>query len=538
MIVKSFKRLLALVIVTAVVLIVLAIALVNLVDRFVIEDAASQDRHQAFLRAAAAVSRIISQSGNIHDVNALDTAIQDVLTIRPGLHRLSVFDSVEDGSLIWSSELERAPKSLTPQELGEIRAGRSPSYFDTSTNNRAWVIAAPIMMNGQIIGALRGHFSVAKFDRIAELEQARARLIAIGMVVVTCLAFFALIRRQVHRPIHRLLESMHRAEAGDLTSRASLIGPTDLQEVSRQFNRMLDRVRAAMNDKEQLLEEIKSFNGTLTSRIGEATQELQQTHAMLVEARIQAERNEKLAALGELSAVMAHELGNPLNAIGGHLQLLQREITLKEPNRHLTIMQAEIDRMVTIIQHILASTRLQVQSAPVDLNEVIEEVRGLIAPTLSEKRIVLKTDLAPSLPAVAGDHRALHGVVFNLATNAIQAMPDGGELEISTSPFIGDGMEAIAVFQGTRVKTRAVRLLFRDSGCGIPPENLKRIFEPFFTTRHHEGGTGLGLAICHRVVLSLGGRIGVASTIGHGTRFVVDLPAWEGASEGGSFHGD
>lgn len=538
MIRKSFKGLLSLVIVTAIALIVLTIATVNLVDRSVIEDAAAEDRHRAFLLAAGAVSRIISQSGDIHNVNALEAAIHDVLTLRPGLRRLSVFDARQtNGALIWSSDSERAPKSLTPHELTEVRAGRSASYFDTSTNDRAWVIAAPIMMNGQTIGALRGHFSVAKFDRIAEEEQTQAGLIAIAMVALTCLAFFLLIQRQVHRPIRRLLAAMHRAEAGDLTGGVSLIGPRDLREVSRQFNQMLDRVRAAMDDKEKLLEEIKDFNGTLTTRIGEAKQELQLTHAMLVEARIQAERNEKLAALGELSAVMAHELGNPLNSISGHLQLALKEGPQQEHHRHLTIIRSEIDRMVTIIQHILESTRLHVQSASVDLNKIIRDIQSLIAPGLSEKRIVFKTDLAEPLPPVAGDQRSLHGMIFNLVMNAVQAMPHGGELGVKTLRAIDHQEEGTLVLRGdTALKKGAVRLMISDTGHGIPSDRLTKIFEPFFTTRQNAGGTGLGLAICHRVVSSVGGRIAVRSAVDEGTSFTVDLPIWKEPRGGKPHH--
>jgi two-component system, NtrC family, sensor kinase len=534
MVMKSFKGLLSLVIVTAIALIVLTIATVHLVDRSVIEDAAAEDRHQAFLLAATAVSRIISQSGDIHDVNALEAAVHDVLTLRPGLRRLSVFDARQDnGALIWSSDSEGAPKSLTPHELTEVRAGRLASYFDTSSSDRVWVIAAPITMNGQIIGALRGHFSVAKFDRIAEQEQAQAGLIAIAMVAVTCLAFFILIQRQVHRPIHRLLAAMHRAEAGDLTGRVSLIGPRDLQEVLRQFNRMLDRVRTAMDDKEKLLEEIRDFNGTLTTRIGEAKQELQQTHAMLVEARIQAERNEKLAALGELSAVMAHELGNPLNSISGHLQLALKEAPQQEHHRHLTIIRSEIDRMVAIIQHILESTRLHVQSAPVDLNKIIRDIQTLIAPGLSGKRIVFKTDLTEPLPSVAGDQRSLHAMIFNLVMNAVQAMPHGGELAVKTLQAIDDGVDGSVVLRGdAALKKGAVRLILRDTGHGIPSDRLTKIFEPFFTTRQKTGGTGLGLAICHRVVSSIGGRIAVRSAVNQGTSFTVDLPIWNDPRSG------
>jgi signal transduction histidine kinase len=184
--------------------------------------------------------------------------------------------------------------------------------------------------------------------------------------------------------------------------------------------------------------------------------------------------------------------------------------------------------MVSIIQHILQSTRMEIRPpVPVDLNLVVQEVHRLIAPSLSGRGITWKPDLAPSLRAVAGDHQALHGVIFNLATNAIQAMPDGGELHIATSPVVEGGDGQPLMFHGSCPRAGAVRLTLRDSGCGIAPEHLSRIFEPFFTTRHQEGGTGLGLAICQRVILSWGGRIGAESTVGQGTRFVVDLPLWE-----------
>ena len=271
----------------------------------------------------------------------------------------------------------------------------------------------------------------------------------------------------------------------------------------------------------------------MVNTVAETKEELHRANLLLVEARIRAERASKFAALGELSAVMAHELGNPLNAMSGHLQLLQKEISFQEPNRHLTILQAEIARMISIIQHTLDSTHTEIRSVPVDLNAVIQDVHQLIAPSLSGQGVVLRTNLAPSLPLVAGDHQALHGVIFNLAINAIQAMPDGGELEIGTSSSMVSSAGGRVIFQGARLKESAVRLLVRDSGCGIAPDDLPRIFEPFFTTRQHEGGTGLGLAVCQRVIVSLGGRIGVESIIGQGAQFIVELPLWDRRREEG-----
>ncbi|MEP7152507.1 MAG: ATP-binding protein [Nitrospira sp.] len=540
---RWFKSLLAWVIVTAVVLIVATIVVVDLADTLVVDETAARDRHAAFLRAAGAMSRSIQESEQSRHLETIERTGREILQLRPGLRRLSYFEITENRSpLIWSSDTDHAPDVLPVSEVSELKAGRSASYFDTSTDDRAWIIAAPITIKGQMIGALRGRFSVAKFDRITAEEREHVRLIAVVMVALTCLTFFILVQRQIHRPIHRLLEAMRRAEGGDLTSRTALEGPSDLQEVSRQFHRMLDRVRAAMNEKEQLLEEIQRFNTTLETRVTEATNALEQSHTMLGEARIQAERNEKLAALGELSAVIAHELGNPLNAISGHLQLLEKASDREQLRRHLTILKSETDRMVCTIQNVLDSTRIQAETIPLDMNAIIREVLAVVTPTAEAQKITLKTNLSPRLPLVMGDARALHGLVFNLITNAVHAMPRGGELDLTSTDMVYGELNGVVVIHGSpKLNCGAVRVLVRDTGAGIPEKTLLRIFEPFYTTRHHAGGTGLGLTICQRTVSAHGGRIIVQSAVGQGTQFIIDLPAAiQGAPEGdtsGHFEG-
>ena len=536
--VRWFQGVLVWVVIAGIALVGMTIAIIHLLDRQIIEQAAARNMHAEFLRAASSVSRIISKSRNLHDVDAIQEAFEDIFELRPGIRRLSVYEILPTSSrLLLSSDSETVPRTLSESERSEIAAGRSVTHFDASPTDRAWLITAPISMNGQVVGALRGRFSLWKYDRLIWQEGQLAQDFGIGAIIITSLVFLLLIRLKVHRPINQLLRAMRRAEAGDLTGHAPLSGPAEIQEVATQYNRMLDRVREAIAVKEALLEEIQGFNDILKRRVAETKEELQRANSMLVEARIQTERAEKLAALGELSAVVAHELGNPLNSISGHLQLSLKEPDRKERYRHLTIIRSEIDRMVTIIQHILESTRLQVQSASVDLNEVIREVEGLIAPSLSGKRIVVKMDLATQLPSVAGDPRALHGMIFNLVTNALQAMPDGGELTMKTHYAIDDRLEGTLVLRGDAALNKgAVRLILHDTGRGIPSDHLAKIFEPFFTTRHRRGGTGLGLAICHRVVSSIGGRMAVHSIVGQGTCFTIDLPIWNESRAGDPCH--
>lgn len=183
--------------------------------------------------------------------------------------------------------------------------------------------------------------------------------------------------------------------------------------------------------------------------------------------------------------------------------------------------------MVAIIRQVLNQTRVRLQSTPLNLNSTIHEVLSLLSPGMTRRHVTVKTDLQDDLPLVAGDPRALHGLVFNLVSNAKQAMPSGGELMIRTRVAVGTELPGtVIVSEGVLVNVGAVRLTIGDTGNGIPPEHLAQIFEPFFTTRHEQGGTGLGLTMCHRVVTDSGGRLAVKSDVGQGTEFTVDLPIW------------
>lgn len=234
-----------------------------------------------------------------------------------------------------------------------------------------------------------------------------------------------------------------------------------------------------------------------------------------------------MAVLGELAAAVAHELGNPLNALSGHLQMLAHAESSERAERHLGIIRAEVTRMADTIRQLTEQTRVPRRSIPVGFNSVIQRVLHLVSPELSKQHITVETDLQTDLPPVNGDPYTLHGLVMNLVTNAIQAMPTGGNLSIRTEGKSDDptpGTVLVDASPSTELLT--CRLIISDTGIGIAPERLGQIFEPFFTTRYDQGGTGLGLAICHRVVTDSGGRIAVKSIVGQGTTFSVDLPIW------------
>ncbi len=515
--------------ITGSVLIGVSILVGTVLEREIVERTGANNRRMAFLHISEFMGELIGRTGEFSNHTQLREVIEAVREIRHGIRRLSVYEiTPESSSLILSTNRQAVPEALESRERTEIQAGRSVMRLDKSSAERAWQITVPIRIEDKVVGALRGLYSIKEYDDLIEQEVELVKPIGTGVVVATLLAFVFLIRAKVHRPIHRLLGTIRSVESGNLSCKAPVSGTAEIQEIAAQLNRMIDRVREAVREKDRLLAEVRRFNETLQQRVTDATKELQQADLELVEARLAVERSQRLAALGELSAAIAHELGNPLNVLSGHLQLLTSAESSVHRRRHLVIIQSEITRMVGIIKQLLNQTDVHLQSAPVNLNRTVCEVLALFSLVLPKQHITVHTDLKDDLPPVACDPHALHGLLFNLIANAVQAMLGGGDLTIRTRITRDEGLPGTAVVgQDILVNGVAVRLTIGDSGKGIDPKRVPKIFEPFFTTRYHQGGTGLGLAICHRVVTNCGGKLAVKSEVGVGSEFTIDLPTWK-----------
>jgi len=229
---------------------------------------------------------------------------------------------------------------------------------------------------------------------------------------------------------------------------------------------------------------------------------------------------DRLAALGEMAAGLAHEIRNPLGAIKGAAQLLVGPDGKPSPgsgaaevSEFLGIIVDEVNRLNRVVSQFLDYARPYkvVESAEVDLNEVVRKTLALLEPQEGADRISINAQLSDNLPRVRGDAEQLRQVFLNLGINAVQAMPAGGALTITTRRRMG-----------RRDPGMFVEVIFADTGQGIAREQLKNLFIPFFTTK--EKGTGLGLPISQRIVAHHGGAIEVRSTLGKGTQFIVLLP--------------
>jgi signal transduction histidine kinase len=233
--------------------------------------------------------------------------------------------------------------------------------------------------------------------------------------------------------------------------------------------------------------------------------ELRRTQRQLVQS-------EKLAALGQLSASLAHEVNNPLGIIKNYLQILSGGRERSDPDQHsIKTIQDEVNRIARIVRSLLDFSRPEKEEmAVLDISSVLAECVSLVEKEFSKRKIGIKQDLPDGLWPVTGDRDQLKQVFLNLLVNARDFTPDGGEVKVSA-----------------REAGSAVTIEVSDSGPGIPDENLSRIFEPFFTTKEEGKGTGLGLWICYGIVERHGGII-QAKRRKQGTSFLVSLPRASG----------
>lgn len=230
---------------------------------------------------------------------------------------------------------------------------------------------------------------------------------------------------------------------------------------------------------------------------------------------------DRLAALGEMAAGLAHEIRNPLSSIKGAAQFLDPEQLPTADAEFLTVIVEEVERLNTVVTQFLEYARpMRSSFVAADLNDVLTRTVKLLRGHELPDAIEVKLDLEPDLPVVHCDADQLKQVFINLALNAVQAMPKGGVLSITTRTPRANTWRLTD--DAPRRVADQVELRFADTGEGIPDHMRDRIFIPFYTTKRK--GTGLGLAICHRILKNHGGGIEVESRAGQGTTFVLRLP--------------
>jgi len=350
----------------------------------------------------------------------------------------------------------------------------------------------------------KDHVTLGVLDISISLENLRKKSneYRLQFLVMTCLLLLLigilitfLTRRLVNRPVKRLIRHAALVAAGNLDARVEATSKDELGELSEAVNRMTENLGKAS-------EELKDWANSLEHKVEERSLEIKRMETQL-------HHSEKLASLGNLVAGIAHEINNPLTGILLYASILNSDKRLDPLLRpDIERIIAETSRCADIVKQLLEFSRETVaHKEALSLNKLLDKVVGLLYRQPSFHNIAINCHYNHVLPDVFADPSQIQQVFVNLFINASHAMPDGGELTISTGLCRDGGFVCTEV---------------ADTGCGISEENLSLIFDPFFTTKAE--GTGLGLSISYGIIENNGGKIEVSSTLGVGSTFRVMLP--------------
>jgi signal transduction histidine kinase len=370
------------------------------------------------------------------------------------------------------------------------------------------------------------------------LESQRMILISIILDAIVLIVFGSfLLSRVLVKPLKELVQLTQKISEGDFSQKIEVTSKNEIGQLISSFNRMIERLKENQENLDSHLKSLESAN-----------KQLKQAQEELI-------RTEKLASIGRFAAGVAHEVGNPLGAILGYASILQKNgIDREESKDYLKRIEKEIERINRIVRELLEFSRPSTSEIrDVETNKVLENSISLLSYQKNFRNIQTQLNLQQNLPMVKGDESQLSQVFINIILNGIDAMPDGGVLEIKTEEHIVEDLfpSRLEVPYGRRRRgdpsesdyfrlrkpdllsslltkfskgDHLVKIRISDTGVGIKKEDLERIFDPFFTTKSPDKGTGLGLSISLRIVESMGGEIKVESEVGRGSTFALYFP--------------
>ncbi|MBM4167372.1 MAG: HAMP domain-containing protein [Ignavibacteria bacterium] len=358
--------------------------------------------------------------------------------------------------------------------------------------------------NKTVLGVLDVRMSLEQIDANISEAQTTMLFYAIGMILLVSVASSVFLYFIVDKPVKKLYEGTQQISKGNLYYTIAVKTKDELGQLAQSFNEMTNSLRQAEDIN-------REWAKTLEHRIQEKTAELQTIHQQILQI-------EKMASLGKLSATVAHELNNPLEAILTYAKLIAR-IIRKEPTQtelltqiteEIELIARETHRCGTIVKNLLLFSKKQIgEMNIVPVQYVLEKAIELMQHHFQISGVELRTTICDSNPSLLCDENQIQQAFVALFVNAVEALPDGGTLSVSVRELFEEDAITIAI---------------SDSGIGIAQEDLLHIFEPFFTTKKEGQGVGLGLSIVYGIVERHGGKISVHSSIGTGTIFTLKFP--------------
>ena len=438
------------------------------------------------------INRLVDQFAAIHDWNSPEEA-----------EERAIFAEIRKGATRLVSLVERFDRDISrgwnrdPVDLATMR-GLVRSLPD-------WVAQMQQIHHEEASEVVRASGRAMRFMVATYL------VLMVGGIGLVVLAHRHL-RHAISLPLRALSGAARDIAGGNFARRVPVTSTDEIGDLSRSFNTMAQTI-----EEDQAA--LRRFSEELERKVGERTQELEEANRELRLAQARIVESEKAALIGQIAAGVAHEVRTPLNAMGINLQMIRRDRARERgPSCGACLeivgaVEGEVERINRSLEGFVSFARLpEPQPRWMDANALIQQTFRLLGPEAKGVGVSLRFEAATDLPPFRADEDQLRQVLINLLLNAMQAMPDGGQIVIAVSraPAEGDGGPGI-------------RLRVQDTGSGIPAEPPPRIFEPFFTTKGN--GLGLGLALVKRIVEAHGGSITCESRPGGGTQFDIVLPA-------------
>ena len=366
------------------------------------------------------------------------------------------------------------------------------------------------------MGAGQIDFTVPLTDINEDMAGVRRFLLLYALLdssIIIAFGFYFL-SGSIVKPIRKLKDTATRIAGGGLGERADVSVDNEIGTLAASFNTMAERLENEIRTLERVNNELVSTQGELL-------------------------KSSTLAAVGRLAAGIAHEIGNPLGALGGYLDILEKGLPSRE--EEMEILQRsvkELGRIDAIVREFLELSKPAARpAAPVDVNRMVRESVSDLEMQRDFTGITVTTRLGERIPGVMIDEGKLRQVLVNLLVNAAQAMAREKRREIT----LATAVEKHLAYSPRRPKRRAgdlplssargpelkdfVVIRITDTGTGIAAEDAKKIFDPFFTTKEVGKGTGLGLFVCLSIIKTYGGEIDLETKVGRGTTFTVKLPS-------------
>ena len=495
----------------------------------------TRDLESAAVQSALRLSDTLTRSTRYSMLrNQKEDVYNIVQTVgdQPGIERIRIFN--KEGRITFSTDPRERGKSVDTAAEACTRCHSVPGapltrlegreltrIFLGHDGRRVLGLIAPIYneprcsaaachnspQQQQVLGVLDIQTSLAQADAVIGARSKEFMYLTYSLMLVIAGSCGVFIWLFVHQPVKALIKGTRHIASGDLSYRMPVRSRTEIGRLAESFNYMSGELKQAR-------EALTDWAETLEVRVDQKAETLRQAQAKLAQS-------EKLASLGSLSAVVAHEINNPLSGVLTYTKLVRKILqTGARPDqihdmlKYLEAMESETARCGKIVSNLLAFSRQSAISIEyADLNAILEKTLFLIGHKLELQGIALVKELQGGLPSVLCEPDQIQQAIFAVLINAVEAMSDGGTVTVKSTGVTDDKSGGMWI-----------EITITDSGAGISNDVFPHLFVPFFTTKENKKGVGLGLSVVYGIIKRHHGRIDVRSEPGGGATFVLALP--------------